>query len=126
MVNGKTIYLAYLRKLPDGDHVYLTYSLDNGLTWNRERDVSGPIDDKISGNPDEVFQPGISTWNGIFSIVYVSQGNVIVRSTHDISHHLSVPYVLGPGSNAMIGGGNVLWLGPGAGQGQPVFYARCH
>jgi hypothetical protein len=61
----------------------------------------------------------------VFDIVYMSQGSVIVRSTEDITKGMSPPIVLGPGTNGVISGGNVLWLGPGVGQNQAVFRAYC-
>ena len=56
----------------------------------------------------------------------MSQGSVMVRSSRDVTKGLDVPITLGPGANVSIAGGNVLWLGPGVGENQAVFFAHCH
>jgi hypothetical protein len=125
LADGNDVYLTWLQYLPDGPHVELSYSVDNGVTWKKTRDLSGPIGVPLP-LPDESLRPAMSIFGQRFSEVYVSQGDVIVRSTDDITKNLSAPVTLGPGSNGVIAGGNVLWLGPGTGEDQAVFYGRCN
>jgi hypothetical protein len=121
---GKTVYLSWLQRFADGLHVELALSSDSGTTWSAHRDISGQIA-APSPLPDESLRPIMSIHSGIFSEAYVSRGNVIVRSTDRATQRLSKPIRVGRGSNPMIDGGNVLWLGPGIGENQAVFYASC-
>jgi hypothetical protein len=123
-VTGKTIYLSWLQRFADGLHVEMTRSADDGRTWSAHRDLSGQIA-APSPLPDEALRPIMSIHAGIFSEAYVSGGSVIVRSTDPVTQRLSKPIRVGRGSHPMIDGGNVLWLGPGIGENQAVFYASC-
>jgi hypothetical protein len=124
LVSGQTIYLTWLEHFPDGVHVKLGFSPDSGGTWRPPSDLSGSIGVslRLLGN---AHQPWISIWEKIISVVYMTNEGVITRSTDDITKYLSLPIMVGSGTNGMISGGNVLWLGPNIGQNQPVFYARC-
>ncbi len=124
LVDGSTIYLTSQQRLPDGMHIYLIYSLDDGQTWAAPIDVSGPTG-YPTPEPDMVYDPQISRYGPLFSEAYVSQGSVMVRSSRDVTKGLSAPITLGPGTNVSIAGGNVLWLGPGVGENQAVFFAHC-
>jgi hypothetical protein len=126
LVSGSTLYVTWQQDLRDGTkHVELTYSLNNGQTWAAPNDLSGPTG-YPNPQPENVYLPGISVSGQAFSEVYESQGNVMVRSTADITKGLSKPINLGTGTNAQIAGGSVLWLGPGQkGENQAVFYAHC-
>ncbi len=124
-VKGSTVYLTWRQNLADGtSFIALDYSLDSGQTWATPIDLSGPVG-YPSPVPDMTYLPALSLTGGLFSEVYESQGSVFVRSSGDISKGISMPINLGPGTNAMIGGKNVLWLGPATGQNQAIYYARC-
>ncbi|HTJ65388.1 MAG TPA: sialidase family protein [Alphaproteobacteria bacterium] len=124
VVDGAKVYLSWMEHISDDWHAKIIASFDNGVTWTRARDMSGRTGSPAR-LPDESLRTITSIHRGILSAAFVSHGNVVVRSTDDLRQSLSQPITLGPGSNPMIDGGHVLWLGPAIGQNQPVFYARC-
>jgi hypothetical protein len=125
LVNGSTIYISWPQMFADGVHFELIYSLDDGDTWSAPDDLSGPTEIKKVRNEDEVYRPMMSIRGKEFDVVYESHGDVVVASTADITAGMSKSIALGPGTNGVIAGGNVLWLGPGVGQHQAIFYAHC-
>jgi hypothetical protein len=124
LVEGSAIYLAWMQHFPDGLHIEMSYSLDSGLDWTALGDISGPIG-VATPTPDEAYRPALSLKGPTLNVLYSAQGKVTMRITDAITKGLSPPITLGEGTNAVIDGWNVLWLGPGVGQHQPVFFAHC-